>query len=56
VEWTFESNPPGAEVEIDPVPLALPDAVREQLGLKLQSSKGPIRYLVVDRVERPSEN
>ena len=31
-------------------------AVREQLGLKLVSSKGPIRKLVVDHVERPSEN
>jgi uncharacterized protein (TIGR03435 family) len=31
-------------------------AVREQLGLRLVSSKGAIRKLVVDHVERPSEN
>jgi bla regulator protein BlaR1 len=31
-------------------------AVRDQLGLKLVSSKGPIRTLVIDHVERPSEN
>jgi bla regulator protein BlaR1 len=32
------------------------NAVREQLGLKLVSSKASIRMLVVDHVERPSEN
>ena len=31
-------------------------AVEEQLGLKLQSSKGPVQTLVVDHVELPSEN
>jgi bla regulator protein BlaR1 len=31
-------------------------AVREQLGLKLVPSKGPIRMLVIDHVQRPSEN
>lgn len=31
-------------------------AMREQLGLKLVPSKGPIRMLIVDHVERPSEN
>jgi len=31
-------------------------AMREQLGLKLVRDKGVIRTLVIDRVERPSEN
>jgi|SRR5580704_8052844 uncharacterized protein (TIGR03435 family) len=31
-------------------------APREQLGLKLESSKRPVDVLVVDRVERPSED
>jgi uncharacterized protein (TIGR03435 family) len=31
-------------------------AVREQLGLRLESQKGPVEILVIDRVEKPSEN
>lgn len=31
-------------------------AVEEQLGLKLQPSKGPVDTLVIDHVEMPSEN
>lgn len=31
-------------------------AIQEQLGLKLESSKGPVDVIVIDHVERPSEN
>jgi uncharacterized protein (TIGR03435 family) len=31
-------------------------AIQEQLELKLESSKGPVEVLVIDHVERPSEN
>ena len=31
-------------------------AIQDQLGLKLESQKGPVQTLVIDHVERPSEN
>ncbi len=31
-------------------------AVEEQLGLKLESARGPVEYLVIDRAEKPSGN
>jgi len=31
-------------------------AIQEQLGLKLDSTKAPVEVLVIDHVERPSEN
>ena len=31
-------------------------AVQDQLGLKLESRKAPVEMLVVDRIERPSDN
>jgi bla regulator protein blaR1 len=31
-------------------------AIQEQLGLKLESEKGPVEIIVIDHVEKPSEN
>jgi uncharacterized protein (TIGR03435 family) len=31
-------------------------ALQQQLGLKLEATKGPVDVLVIDKVERPSEN
>lgn len=51
-------NQPMPAVPFDPssfVP-AISTALQEQLGLKLESGKGPVEILVIDHVERPSEN
>jgi uncharacterized protein (TIGR03435 family) len=32
------------------------DAVRQQLGLKLEAQKGPVEYYVIDHVEKPAAN
>jgi bla regulator protein BlaR1 len=62
LKWTPDPSagppPPGAPAGPPPDPNgpSLFTAVQEQLGLKLQSTKGPVEILVVDHVERPSEN
>ena len=32
------------------------DALKEQLGLKVESTRGPVSVIVVDSIEQPSEN
>lgn len=50
--------PPGVEPPppADPNGPSLFTAVQEQLGLRLESQKGPVEMIVIDHVEKPSEN
>jgi uncharacterized protein (TIGR03435 family) len=50
----LSSAPPATPADSTGTPFL--DALRKQLGLKLVSSKGPIRRLVIDHVEQPSAN
>jgi uncharacterized protein (TIGR03435 family) len=47
---------PDAAEQTDPASASLFTAIQEQLGLKLESTKGPMEMLVIDHVEKPSEN
>jgi uncharacterized protein (TIGR03435 family) len=59
LEWAPDETQFGGEV-----PIATPDApspplftaIQQQLGLKLEATRGPVSALVVDNAERPSEN
>jgi uncharacterized protein (TIGR03435 family) len=60
IQWNgrMSGPPPGADAPPPPDPQGTTflQAVREQLGLKLSSTKGSVRMLVVDHVEAPSED
>jgi uncharacterized protein (TIGR03435 family) len=63
IRWTpDESQFAGLGVRVPPpsddpnAPPGLFTAFQEQLGLKLESTRAPAEVLVIDRVERPSEN
>jgi uncharacterized protein (TIGR03435 family) len=54
LRWTNDdATPLGPGASAGP---ALYAALQEQLGLRLESTKTPVETLIIDRVERPSEN
>ena len=49
LQYTYDSNNP------DSYP-TLTNAIQEQLGLKLESTTGPVDVLVIDHIDRPTDN
>jgi uncharacterized protein (TIGR03435 family) len=61
LKWTPEEGqasglPGGGDASDSSAPSTIFGALQEQLGLRLQSSKGPVDTLVIDHVEMPSAN
>jgi uncharacterized protein (TIGR03435 family) len=49
--------PPGAVLpQTDSAGPTLFTAVQEQLGLRLESAKGPVTVIVIDSISKPTEN
>jgi uncharacterized protein (TIGR03435 family) len=51
LKWTPDDKP-----VTDNSPPSLFTAIQEQLGLRLESTKGPVEIFVIDHAEKPSEN
>jgi uncharacterized protein (TIGR03435 family) len=58
LEWTPDDNQFGGQLprSAEPTKPNLFTALQEQLGLKLEATKGVVAALVIERAERPSEN
>lgn len=52
----FGPDAGGAPPAVDSPGPSIFTAVQEQLGLRLESQRGPVEILVIDRLEKPSEN
>jgi uncharacterized protein (TIGR03435 family) len=55
LKWRPDNQPPSDKGSDDELP-GLFTALQEQLGLKLEPSKGPVDTLIIDHVEMPTEN
>jgi uncharacterized protein (TIGR03435 family) len=53
-DMTLKWNPDGTDQ--DPSAISLFTAIQEQLGLKLEATKAPVEILVIDSVQKASEN
>jgi uncharacterized protein (TIGR03435 family) len=58
VEFTPELGPlpPGVNFTPDPTGPTFQQALKEQLGLKLDPQSGSVNVFIVDHIEQPSEN
>jgi uncharacterized protein (TIGR03435 family) len=52
IDVEFSSDPLKADGSAPP----LTTVMHEDLGLRIDSGKGPVEVFVIDRIERPAEN
>ena len=55
VNLLFASENRKVEADVDPAP-PLAEALQQELGLRLEKGKGPVEVLVIDHIEKPSQN
>jgi uncharacterized protein (TIGR03435 family) len=58
-EWAPQRDSlaaPGLNAQVDDPGQTFVEDLKEQLGLKLESQKGVVEVLVIDHIEKPSEN
>ena len=56
IEFTPESEPSESPSAVTADGETFLEAMKEQLGLRLESQTGPVDVLVIDHIEEPSEN
>jgi uncharacterized protein (TIGR03435 family) len=60
LDWMPEESQPASVGPAQPVPETgkpnIYEAFREQLGLKLEATRAPATIMVIESVEKPSEN
>jgi uncharacterized protein (TIGR03435 family) len=56
IRWARDPRPGEVADPADATAPSIFDALQEQLGLKLESGRGPVEYMVVDHAEKPGQN
>jgi|SRR6185437_13603192 len=59
LEWSPDPNvstPSGDAGTLPAIGASLETALKQQMGLRLESKKGPVQVYIIEKVERPTEN
>lgn len=56
LEWEYEPVSPDRDAASESPDRSIISSIRTQLGLQLSPGKGPREFIVIDRLEKPTEN